>query len=263
MLERIVIALDGSSCAANALAYAVELARSQPAVLDVVAVLDPIAVAGHMPESLQLDRKLETARAELQQIVDTALAGAHAEGVAAEGHIVEGEPAQAIVAFAQRNNDDAIVMGTHGRSGFKRLFMGSVAEEVLRTASCPVVTIREAARIELGHAEPVRPKEGEPVTAVRLLEVAPSEYERLYGEIASFMSGPGREIAGAREAQVFGSLDHRRIMIVAHFDSAQDWTRAQWNRHLGELLDEIVANSQTLEFDLYRQLRFPEAAAAS
>lgn len=59
-----------------------------------------------------------------------------------EGHVEEGEPATAIVSAAQVTKSDLIVMGTHGRSGLGRLLMGSVAESVLRTASCPVVTVK-------------------------------------------------------------------------------------------------------------------------
>jgi nucleotide-binding universal stress UspA family protein len=53
-----------------------------------------------------------------------------------------GDPAEEIVEYAVENQHDLIVMGTHGRSGFKRLWIGSVAERVTRTASCPVLVIR-------------------------------------------------------------------------------------------------------------------------
>lgn len=53
-----------------------------------------------------------------------------------------GDPAEQIVEYASENGNDLIVMGTHGRSGFKRLWLGSVAERVTRTAHCPVLVIR-------------------------------------------------------------------------------------------------------------------------
>jgi nucleotide-binding universal stress UspA family protein len=56
----------------------------------------------------------------------------------------EGIPADLIATVAEDIGCDLIVMGTHGRTGLRRLFMGSVAEQVLRTAPCPVLTIREA-----------------------------------------------------------------------------------------------------------------------
>ena len=56
--------------------------------------------------------------------------------------LVDGEEATEILAFAEKAHADLIVMGTHGRSGFGRLIVGSVAEEVLRRAPCPVMTVR-------------------------------------------------------------------------------------------------------------------------
>lgn len=52
-----------------------------------------------------------------------------------------GTPASSIVRYANENNIDLIVMGTHGRSGVKRYVLGSVAEEVVRNANCPVLTV--------------------------------------------------------------------------------------------------------------------------
>ena len=57
--------------------------------------------------------------------------------------VVFGSPAKAIVDYAGTRDIDLIVMGTHGRGGMAHLFIGSVAERVVRTASCPVLTVRE------------------------------------------------------------------------------------------------------------------------
>src|SRR5215467_5486165 len=56
-------------------------------------------------------------------------------------HVEEGAPAQCVLEFARSLPADLIVMGTHGRSGFEHLMLGSVAEKVLRNASCPVMTV--------------------------------------------------------------------------------------------------------------------------
>jgi nucleotide-binding universal stress UspA family protein len=63
-------------------------------------------------------------------------------GVRVSHQLERGDPAELILSVAQDLGCDLIVMGTHGRSGLARLFMGSVAEEVLRTAPCPVLTFR-------------------------------------------------------------------------------------------------------------------------
>jgi nucleotide-binding universal stress UspA family protein len=57
-------------------------------------------------------------------------------------HLVIGSPAAAIVRFAKSQGVDYIVMPTHGRTGLARLLMGSVAEEVVRKAPCPVLTVK-------------------------------------------------------------------------------------------------------------------------
>ena len=56
--------------------------------------------------------------------------------------LLEGDPATAIVEAAEETGADLVVMGTSGRTGLTRLLMGSVAEEVLRHAPCPVLTVR-------------------------------------------------------------------------------------------------------------------------
>jgi nucleotide-binding universal stress UspA family protein len=63
-------------------------------------------------------------------------------GVAAEGLAVDGMPADQIVRLARVRGADMIVIGTHGRTGFSRLFLGSVAARVVAAARCPVLTVR-------------------------------------------------------------------------------------------------------------------------
>lgn len=63
-----------------------------------------------------------------------------------ERHIVWGDPVKEILDFAYKIPADLIVMGTHGRSGFERLFLGSATEKVIRKATCPVLTICHATR---------------------------------------------------------------------------------------------------------------------
>lgn len=64
-------------------------------------------------------------------------------GVRVRHRLVEGQPVDEILRLAKETGCDLIVMGTHGRTGLGRMLMGSVAEKVVRTASCPVVTVRE------------------------------------------------------------------------------------------------------------------------
>ena len=63
--------------------------------------------------------------------------------VEVEHHVIEGEPAVEILKMASSKSADIIVMGTHGHTGLTRLLVGSVAEDVMRKAPCPVLTIRD------------------------------------------------------------------------------------------------------------------------
>jgi len=65
-------------------------------------------------------------------------------GVRAQTLLLNGDPAQQIVRAAKSKRMDLIVAGTHGRKGFSKFFLGSVAERVLTSAPCPVVTVKSA-----------------------------------------------------------------------------------------------------------------------
>ena len=256
MLKRILVPLDGSACASHAFQYALGLAKAESGALEIYAIVDPFAILGHnLPNPLD-ERHVAAAKAEADAFVGEALEAAAKARVAATACVGFGEPAAEIVARARSSHPDTIVMGTHGRSGFKRLFMGSVAEEVLRSSPCPVVIVREKSEMQAPASETRGVDEKAPLYMVRLVEVAPERFERLYGEIASFMSGPGADLPGVVETQVFGSVNRTRIFIVAQFRTHHDWVRAQWDARLGEFLEEIAENSETLEFNLYSGDRF-------
>jgi nucleotide-binding universal stress UspA family protein len=70
----------------------------------------------------------------------------HARGVIVRA----AKPAEAIVHYAKEHNVDLVVMGTHGRRGFAHMVMGSVTERVVRTAPCPVLTVRHPERDFVG-----------------------------------------------------------------------------------------------------------------
>jgi len=80
----------------------------------------------------------------IRQEAEAALAGIRtlADGVTLETVILEGKPAAEIVRFAAENQIDLIVIGTKGKRGFERLLLGSVAEQVVRMASCKVLIVK-------------------------------------------------------------------------------------------------------------------------
>ncbi len=251
MRKTILVPIDGSRSSEYAFRYALRLAKAQRARLEIWSIVDVEAILGHTTALLGEKPRIVSARTSAKRLVDKALKQAKRAGVDATGSVAVGRPAGRIVARASSIGADSIVMGSHGQSGFKRLFMGSVAETILRSAACPVVIVREKTKI--GSSKTVLPRfqRAAPIFVLRVLEVAPRDYERLYRDLVEFWSGPGAEIRGFVDAQLLGSRDNRRIAMLIHFRSYHDWIRAQWNPRLGQVLEEITAATQTLEFELY------------
>lgn len=147
MFTRILVPLDGSACANQALGIAMSLAKTEGAELVFCSVVDPMVICGTTPPSPAVDLLLRDVETEARRLVTTAVQRAHVAGIHAEGEMRRGVPFDEILKLAQRAKADAIVMGTHGRTGLRRLFLGSVAESVLRNAPCPVIVVREKERL--------------------------------------------------------------------------------------------------------------------
>jgi nucleotide-binding universal stress UspA family protein len=82
------------------------------------------------------------ARADAQKRLGALVAKAKQAGARVKGLLLEGVPHERIAQAARSRKADLIVIGTHGRTGFAKLFLGSVASRVLTIASCPVLTVR-------------------------------------------------------------------------------------------------------------------------
>jgi nucleotide-binding universal stress UspA family protein len=143
-IRRIIHPSDFSTASRPAFARALELARGNRAALTIVHVMTPIVpVIGDGYVSPQIWDDVErTARAYAQKQIDKLIAKANQAGVRARSVLLEGTPADRIARAAKRQRADVIVMGTHGRGGLAKLFLGSVAERVVATAPCPVMTVR-------------------------------------------------------------------------------------------------------------------------
>jgi nucleotide-binding universal stress UspA family protein len=141
-IQRLLCPIDLSELSANALDQAVDLARACRASITALFVFPPIPyLAGEgavVPVPSEPDA---AARSVVAKDLAEFMRPARAAGVAVDVCLRVGDPATQIVAAAAETNADAIVMATHGRSGFRRLILGSVAERVLWTATCPVITI--------------------------------------------------------------------------------------------------------------------------
>lgn len=138
--HKILFPTDFSTMGQTALEFATSLARDRGAKLLIAHVEEPPMAygGGELYYGIEMpDRKeLETM---LSEVVPTDPA------VGYEHRLVIGSPATAIVYLAEKEGVEMIVMPTHGRTGLLRVLMGSVAEEVVRKATCPVLTVKAAA----------------------------------------------------------------------------------------------------------------------
>jgi nucleotide-binding universal stress UspA family protein len=144
-LRNIVVATDFSEQSETALAYGREMARTFGATLHLVHVVGHISSAVYGAEAYIVsvpelqDEVEDAARKQLSALlIDNDEKPAPARSVL----ITSNSPAAAIVEYATRAHVDLIISGTHGRGGVAHLLMGSVAERLVRTAPCPVLTVR-------------------------------------------------------------------------------------------------------------------------
>lgn len=152
-MDRILVPRDFSSTSDRAVQYAVDWARRMGATLHVMhAKVLHQNVDG---EVLQEERKtMARLRERLNQLQGSAIA--NGEVTLEEAVVRDVAAAPAILDYAEDHDIDLIVMGTHGRRGMRRMVLGSVSEEVVRYASCPVLTVRGGS-VDLAEAPaPVR-----------------------------------------------------------------------------------------------------------
>jgi universal stress protein A len=136
--RRILCPVDFDDNSMQALDTAADLARENNGTVFVLHVVPIIVPPTGMPIYVDLYKgQEETARTKLTEIAHKRLAGLKYEVLT---HV--GEPAGAILNAEKKTSADLIVMATHGRRGFKRFFLGSIAELVLRESTCPVLTVR-------------------------------------------------------------------------------------------------------------------------
>jgi nucleotide-binding universal stress UspA family protein len=144
-IRRILCPLDFSRFSRHALEQAIALARESGAVVSALHVYSvaPVAdvVMAGAPAAIEPVRQTAPQRAALLAELGEFTGEVDAAGVTLRTAIDEGDPVARILDHAVDEAADLLVMGTHGRAGFERLLLGSVAEKVLRKAPCPVLTV--------------------------------------------------------------------------------------------------------------------------
>lgn len=138
MYDRILLPTDGSEATDRAVEEAIELAADTGAELHPIFVVEDLTYAPEMT-----DERLEMQLRKIgEEAIEAIRERAEAAGVSVRKAIENGMPHREILLYADREDIDLIVMGTHSRSGLDNYLLGSVTERVVRTAEIPVLTVR-------------------------------------------------------------------------------------------------------------------------
>jgi nucleotide-binding universal stress UspA family protein len=142
-IRHVLCATDLLTTSRHTFETAIVLAKSANATLTILHVLaPPVVVPEQYLDALTLDRLQKRIRAWALKELQKLSVRANRANVETSVLLRNGEPAEEIVRTGRATKADLIVTGTHGRRGLQRLFLGSVAQRVAASASCPVVTVR-------------------------------------------------------------------------------------------------------------------------
>lgn len=143
--QHILVPVDGSDIALNVVKHAVALAKAFDSKVTVTQVmsLDPYIASEYLAGS-QTNLLIERARDFIKENLKNAQAQFLSEGIEVETKILEGESIhRTIIKAIEELNVDLVVMSSHGRSGFKKLLMGSVAQSLITEVNIPVLVIKQ------------------------------------------------------------------------------------------------------------------------
>ncbi|MFI5177059.1 MAG: universal stress protein [Vicinamibacterales bacterium] len=259
-LTNILCPVDLSDPSRRALAHALMLARwyeSSVTVLEVVQSPVPPTPFASTPVTMLTPADRDQLTEELCRFVGAAgTAGVSVATTVAEGHVV-----QEILQQTRALPADLVVMGTHGRSGFERLLLGSVTERVLRKASCPVLTVPPGSAEAPERPAPFRkilcPLDFSPAS-LNALRYALSLAEESGGQLVLLHvldwpldrpdpSGAGVELHAHRRHLQDEALQELRVAVP---DEARTWCTATELVGIGKPYDVILGTARERDADL-------------
>ena len=231
MFKKVVVPLDGSLLAEQALSFLPRFVSPLQTHIDLVCVVQPWVYALGMSEATPIsviNDLHENWKAYLHQ-QEIFLQGL---GYTVQSHVLEGDIAAEILALAANKNADLIVMSTHGRSGFRRLALGSVAERVLHNATIPLLLVREGAALHTTN----------PIEHLLVPLDGSSFAERSIPLAVELSTQTGATLTMLRVVQ---DLDAQNKQIIFKSEEAAEEAVTQWKllatRYLDELAKDIKA----------------------
>jgi nucleotide-binding universal stress UspA family protein len=141
--RNVLVPTDGSECASGAVDHALAIASATDATVHAINVVDTEAykrAPGSVPPSDYIDILEHSGKEATEDVAERA----NDAGLDVRTAILEGRPSDGIIAYAADNDVDAVVMGTHGRSGLDRFLLGSTTERIIRGSDLPVIAVPEA-----------------------------------------------------------------------------------------------------------------------
>jgi nucleotide-binding universal stress UspA family protein len=149
MYANILLSTDGSDVARTGIQHGIALAKALNAKITVITVTEALPIdygsghaSGWIPSKEEIDSFDAASKERASKVLDEVRVMAEQSGVSAELlHVPDAHPATAIIETAKSRGCDLIVMGSHGRRGLRKLFLGSQTSEVLADGSVPVLVV--------------------------------------------------------------------------------------------------------------------------
>lgn len=142
-IKKILCPVDYSECSSEAMKYAAHIAAVEDAKVYLMHVVDVRSFGHESPLDLEIPEPTpENIERMRKELIEDLVHEKGGKGVEVEAIVVMGKPVTEIVNVAKEQEMDMIVMGTHGRTGIPHIIVGSVAENLVRKAPCPVLTVR-------------------------------------------------------------------------------------------------------------------------
>jgi len=144
MINKILVATDGSAAAIRGVQYAAYMANTLGSKVSLIHVVESassllsIAIKGEKARQVFKEEILEAGRS-IIRLSQKPLADA---GIAVDYVVKDGRPGEVICEYAKEGNFDLIIVGNRGQSGVAKLLLGSISSEVVRSAPCPVLVVR-------------------------------------------------------------------------------------------------------------------------
>lgn len=220
MYEKILLPVDEGTEATRVFHHASEIAHRCDAHVEIVHVADTNRDSVTVVDNQVVD----ALEAEGEQLVESASEILSDLGVDYDTDVVQGDPAETIVDYAERYDFDLIVMSTHGRAGLSRYLLGSVTEKVVRLSSVPVLTVRmeEDEELRFPYERVLVPTDGSDVAGRAAAHAI---------DLASFL-GAGIHVLSVVEDDALGP-DVRSVLSENEIEAAAT-----------EAIEEIVATAE-------------------